>query len=157
MRFHPLFFTLLCLMTAFVGCGESQPSGDTAETTPRADADTDTASGTDEMDRLVLVLQKQKDPDALREDADRIGDALTERLDVPVEVMIPGNYSASVQALVSGQADVAYVSSLPFLLARGRGRATDPGGASDRRPGTSSHRLRLADRGPQGQRARDDR
>lgn len=123
MRFPPLFFTLLCLMTAFVGCGESQPSSDTAETTPQASADADTTTDTDEMDRLVLVLQKQKDPDALREDADRIGEALTERLHVPVEVMIPGNYSASVQALVSGQADVAYVSSLPFLLARRDGNA----------------------------------
>lgn len=74
-------------------------------------------------DKLTFVFQKQKDPDSLREAADKVGAALGESLGVPVDVVVPAGYSASVQALVSQQADVAYVSSLPFLLARRDGGA----------------------------------
>lgn len=104
---------LLLLLTA---CG----SGDDGQAQTPGNGSAQEAAA---PDRLVFVLQKQKDPEALREDAKRIGDALTARLGVPVEVVVPGSYSASVQALVSGQADVAYVSSLPFLLARRDGGA----------------------------------
>lgn len=74
-------------------------------------------------DELVFVFQKQKEPAALRDAADRLGTALGEALKRPVRVVVPLDYSASVQALVSGQADAAYVSSLPFLLARRDGGA----------------------------------
>lgn len=118
---HLRFFSLclVCLTIALVGCGETESNrnGSASPSAPLAGGDEDAP------DRLVFVLQKQKDPEALREDADRIGEVLTDRLGVPVEVVVPGNYSASVQALVSGQADVAYVSSLPFLLARRDGDA----------------------------------
>ncbi len=74
-------------------------------------------------DELVFVFQKQKEPAALREAAQRLGEALEQQLNRPVRVVVPLDYSASVQALVSGQADAAYVSALPFLLARRDGGA----------------------------------
>jgi phosphonate transport system substrate-binding protein len=74
-------------------------------------------------EELVFVFQKQKDPDQLRQAADRLGSALQQELGRPVRVVVPIDYSASVQALVSGQADVAYLSALPFLLARRDGGA----------------------------------
>ncbi|MCG9894148.1 MAG: phosphate/phosphite/phosphonate ABC transporter substrate-binding protein, partial [Fimbriimonadaceae bacterium] len=55
--------------------------------------------------------------------ADAVGRELSSRLGMPVEVRVPADYSASVEALVSSRADVAYVSSLPFLLARRDGQA----------------------------------
>jgi phosphonate transport system substrate-binding protein len=72
---------------------------------------------------LVFVFQKQKDPAELKAAADRFGSLLGKALDRRVRVVVPTDYSASVQALVSGQADVAYMSSLPFLLARRDGGA----------------------------------
>ena len=72
---------------------------------------------------LVFLFQKQQDPAQLRDSAERLGSALTRQLGRPVEVRVPLDYSASVQALVSGQADVAYLSALPFLLARRDGDA----------------------------------
>ena len=106
-----LFLTVLGLL---IGCGQeaSDPSGSSGND----------ASG-EAPERLVFVFQKQKDPASLREASEKVGQALTQRLGVPVEVVVPGGYSASVQALVSGTADVAYVSSLPFLLARRDGGA----------------------------------
>lgn len=74
-------------------------------------------------DELVFVFQKQKEPTALREAAQQLSAALEQQLGRPVRVIVPSDYSASVQALTSGQADAAYLSSLPFLLARRDGGA----------------------------------
>lgn len=93
---HALVLVLICLLAA-----------------PVADA----------REELVFVFQKQADPSQLRQAADRIGGVLQAELGRPVRVVVPIDYSASVQALVSGQADVAYLSALPFLLARRDGGA----------------------------------
>lgn len=72
---------------------------------------------------LVFAFQPQKDPAAIRSAADRVTAALSRSLNRPVEVLIPAAYPATVQALVSRRADVAWLSSLPFLLARRDGGA----------------------------------
>ena len=64
---------------------------------------------------LVFVFQKQKDPTSIKAHADKLAELLSAELKMPVKTQVPGDYSASVQALVSRQADVAYVSSIPFL------------------------------------------
>ncbi|MEM6749139.1 MAG: phosphate/phosphite/phosphonate ABC transporter substrate-binding protein [Planctomycetota bacterium] len=104
---------LLFAVALAAGCDSETPTGDAAEA---AGADTEVA-------KLVFVFQKQKDPDSLAAAAERVSQRLSQRLGVPVEVVVPAGYSASVQALISEQADVAYVSSLPFLLARRDGGA----------------------------------
>lgn len=68
--------------------------------------------------RLIFAFQKQNDPRRLRETADRAAAFLTERVGIETEVLVPASYGASVQALVSNRAHVAYLSSIPFLLAR---------------------------------------
>jgi phosphonate transport system substrate-binding protein len=68
--------------------------------------------------RLVFAFQRQNDPRSVQESANQVADFLTQRVGVPVEVMVPTNYGASVQALISNHAQVAYVSALPFLLAQ---------------------------------------
>jgi phosphonate transport system substrate-binding protein len=107
---HAITATALLAGLLAGGCERSDapPAETTASTAP---------------DKLVFVFQKQKEPADLRHAADQVGAALTASLGVPVEVIVPAGYSASVQALVSQQADVAYVSSLPFLLARRDGGA----------------------------------
>ncbi|TVQ78951.1 MAG: phosphate/phosphite/phosphonate ABC transporter substrate-binding protein [Phycisphaeraceae bacterium] len=77
-----------------------------------------TTSGTSDPAQLVFLFQRQRDPSQTRESADAAAAFLSERLGIPVRAVVPGDYAASVQALVSEQADVAYVSALPFLLAR---------------------------------------
>ncbi len=72
---------------------------------------------------LVFAFQPQRDPASIRAAADRMAAAVAQRLGTPVEVLIPGAYTATVQALVARQADVAWLSSLPFLLARRDGGA----------------------------------
>jgi phosphonate transport system substrate-binding protein len=65
----------------------------------------------------VVVFQKQKDPREIRAAADKVAAELSRRIGIPVEVEIPASYSASVQALVSDRAQVAYLSAIPYLLA----------------------------------------
>ncbi|MCS6987339.1 MAG: phosphate/phosphite/phosphonate ABC transporter substrate-binding protein [Sphingomonadaceae bacterium] len=71
----------------------------------------------------VFAFQPQKDPAGIRRAADEMAAALGARLEREVRVLVPLAYPATVQALVSRQADVAWLSSLPFLLARRDGGA----------------------------------
>lgn len=97
---------LLWAVAGLVGCGGTEES------------ENGTAAGADAPEELVFLFQRQKDPESTRANADAAAAFLSERLGMPVRAVVPGDYAASVQALVSEQADVAYVSALPFLLAR---------------------------------------
>jgi phosphonate transport system substrate-binding protein len=77
----------------------------------------------EEKKPLVFALQKQKDAAKIKDSADAITQELSHALGREVKVLVPGEYSATVQALVSGHADVGYISSLPFLLAKRDGGA----------------------------------
>ena len=105
MRYMPSFTVVLALLL-ISGCGSdvSTPQGDT--------------STGQVPSKLVFAFQKQNDPRRIRETADQAAEFLTERLGIPTEVLIPASYGASVQAVVSNHAQVAYLSSIPFLLAR---------------------------------------
>jgi phosphonate transport system substrate-binding protein len=75
------------------------------------------SSYANEPKSLVFLFQKQKDPLALRSEAEAMAQALSKHIGMPVTAQVPGDYAASVQALVSGTADVAYVDSMSYLLA----------------------------------------
>lgn len=79
---------------------------------------TDKEAGEVIPDKLVFVFQKQKDPKAIKEQADQLANNLSKEIGIPVEVVIPANYATSVQALISKRAHVAYTDALPFILAR---------------------------------------
>ena len=78
----------------------------------------------EEVESLVFVFQKQKNPAELKSASERVGEFLEAELGQPVRVRVPSDYSASVQGLVSKKVDFAYTSSLPFLLARRDGGAS---------------------------------
>lgn len=69
-------------------------------------------------EKIVFVFQKQKNPQEVQEGADKIADYLGGKVGSNIEVLVPSSYGASVQAVVSNKAQLAYVSALPFLLAR---------------------------------------
>lgn len=73
---------------------------------------------------LVFVFQRQKEPDAIRQQAAEVARRLEAKLGRGVRVQVPLDYQASVQALVSKQADVAWLSAIPFLLAQRDGGAS---------------------------------
>lgn len=67
---------------------------------------------------IVFAFQKQKDPRSIADTAKKVSLLLSKELGLPIEVMVPASYGASVQALVSNKAQVAYLSSIPFILAK---------------------------------------
>jgi len=77
----------------------------------------------EDPDQLVFIFQKQKDPARMRAEADELAKDLSEILGISVKAQVPGDYAASVQALVSGTADIAYVDSIAFILANRDGGA----------------------------------
>ena len=104
-RKNSLLF-LLCAGLALTGaaCQETTPPA-TAELSPK-------------LEKIVFAFQKQKDPKSIAATAEKVSAMLSKELGLPVEVMVPASYGASVQALISNKAQVAYLSSIPFLLAK---------------------------------------
>lgn len=76
---------------------------DSAEDTA---GDGDAAVGEDWPDELVLTLQPAEDAAELLDDADVLGELLSERLGVTVTAEVPNDYQAVIVALQSGQADI---------------------------------------------------
>lgn len=106
------YLVSLFILLTFVGCSSESSETASAESRPAGA----TASEIKE-EKLTVVFQKQKNPEELEEAAAKVAAALEADLGMPVEIVIPTSYVASVQALVSGKADVAYLSSIPYLLA----------------------------------------
>lgn len=66
---------------------------------------------------LVFAFQKQKNPDELRQAVEQIKPFLEKEIGKKVEVVIPTSYGVSAQGLISGKIHIAYMDSLPFVLA----------------------------------------
>jgi phosphonate transport system substrate-binding protein len=93
-----------------LGCGSQESTPTSATPAPASKSEA-------APERLIFAFQRQKDPAALKEDADAMGKMLSTNLEIPVDVLVPTSYGATVQALISNRAHVAYLSSLPFMLA----------------------------------------
>ena len=102
---------ILFLLTALTSCLLFSVSH--ANTTPLASAP---------FKKIVFSFQKQKNPMELQSTSDRVARELTKTLSTPVEVVVPSSYGTTAQGLISGSVHVAYMDSLPFVLAN---RETD--------------------------------
>lgn len=67
---------------------------------------------------LIFAFQKQKDPASLQTATKAIADLLSKETGKKIEVLVPTSYSASVQGLISNRVHVAYMDSLPYVLAK---------------------------------------
>lgn len=68
--------------------------------------------------KIVFSFQKQKAPEQLKSASDKMATALSQEIGIPVEVLIPTTYSTAVQGLISNKVHVAYMDSLPYVLAK---------------------------------------
>lgn len=66
---------------------------------------------------IVFSFQKQKDPSTLKASAEKMAEELTKLIGIKVEIYIPQSYGSTVQGLISNKVHVAYMDSLPFILA----------------------------------------
>ena len=81
---------------------------DTDDVDDDAAEDEDAAEEPDEdwPDQLVLTLQPAEDASELLDDADVLGEMLSERLGVEVQAEVPTDYQAVIVGLQSGAADI---------------------------------------------------
>ena len=106
---------ILVLLMGFIALSACDRSDDTdAQTT---DDGTDNEVAAEEIDSLIFAFQPQENPDGLQLDTERFGEFISEQTGFEVEIFLPTNYSAVVEALRSDNADVAYFSGLPYLMA----------------------------------------
>ena len=101
--FHRLTIALALIgAVALVGCDDPEDSG--------ADED-------GEQVELTFAFQPQENPEGMRLDTENFAEFMTDQTGYDVEIFLPTHYSAVVEALRAGNADVAYFSGLPYMMA----------------------------------------
>lgn len=116
------------LLLAACGGGEEEPETEPteaeeteaeeteAEATETEDESDEGAAGEGWPDELILGLVPSQDMDKLVEDADVLGELLSEELGIPVRTEITDDYTALVVAMGTGQAHVGMFG--PIALAQ---------------------------------------
>ncbi len=66
---------------------------------------------------LVFSFQKQKNPEDLKKASSAMSEQLSKKLNQKIEVLIPTSYGTTAQGLISNKVHVAYLDSLPYILA----------------------------------------
>jgi phosphonate transport system substrate-binding protein len=116
-----IWSTFLAASLVLAACGDGddavdEPVDETEDTAEEgaeedgeADATDEEAAGDDRADwpdSLVLTLQPAENPEALIDDAQVLGDLLSDRIGIPVEATVPDDYQAVIVGLQSGAADI---------------------------------------------------
>ncbi|WP_230467136.1 phosphate/phosphite/phosphonate ABC transporter substrate-binding protein [Lujinxingia vulgaris] len=113
-RLHrPSLALLLGASLALTACEKEE--AEPAEVTEEA-AEATEEEAAEEIE-LTFAFQPQENPEGLELDAERMAEFIEEQTGYEVEIFLPTNYSAVVEALRSDNADVAYFSGLPYLVA----------------------------------------
>lgn len=67
---------------------------------------------------IVFSFQKQKRPEDLQVAAAQIAEVLAKEIGKKVEILVPTSYGSTVQGFISKKVHVAYMDSLPYILAK---------------------------------------
>lgn len=70
-----------------------------------------------EVKTLTIAYLPQENPEALLPKAEAISKHLSKKLGMPVKTYVPIDYEAVIEALRAGHAQVAFISSWPYILA----------------------------------------
>jgi phosphonate transport system substrate-binding protein len=111
-------WVLLASATLLVsGCKEKKAD---TETKDQQAEKTDATAQKDDapaIDELVYAFQPQANPEAISPDVEKLGKFLGQKTGIKSKVFLPTNYAGVVEALRSENADVAYFSGWPYLVA----------------------------------------
>lgn len=101
---------LIAFLFLLVGCESDEPT--TSETSSE-----NTEETREEEVTVTFAFQPQENPEGLRLDAERFSEFIAQETGYNVEVFLPTSYSVVVEALRYDNADIAYFSGLPYLMA----------------------------------------
>ena len=115
------------LLVTACGGGDDGDADDTsttgAETTSATDSGTAAGDRADWPDKIVLGLVPSQDVDELVETAKPLADLLADELDIEVESFVPQSYTALVEAMNTGQADIGAFGPIALVQAADRAGA----------------------------------
>jgi phosphonate transport system substrate-binding protein len=110
--------TILLSLSLLVALGGCKKDADKASKEKASSEKSERAEDAPEMpDTLKFAFQPQENPDALAPDAEKLAEYMTEKTGIKSEVFLPTSYASVVEALRSDNADVAYFSGWPYLVA----------------------------------------
>lgn len=66
---------------------------------------------------LVFSFQKQKNPDELKAATKTVSEFLAQKIGKKIEIVVPTSYGSTAQGLISDKVHIAYMDSLPYILA----------------------------------------
>ena len=93
------------LVLSIAGCGGGAQEG---------------GSEAQEPQPLRVGLVPNQNPEKVEAEYAPLGDYLSEKLGQPVELSVPASYTAVVEAMASGELDLAYFGGLTYVQARDR-------------------------------------
>lgn len=67
--------------------------------------------------KIIFSFQKQKNPLELQSTSEKVAAELSKTIGLPIDVVVPSSYGTTAQGLISGTVHVAYMDSLPYILA----------------------------------------
>lgn len=107
-----LLFLATLLVAPAVGCDKTSNQSETDES-----ASAEGSKKPSGPSEVVFAFQPQENPSELRPDAERMAEFMSREIGVDVDVFPATNYAAVVEGLRSENADVAYFSGWPYLIA----------------------------------------
>ncbi len=108
---------LLSLLVALAACEKNEE----AATKDTASADAAETEANDEaestVEKLTFAFQPQENPGGLELSTKKLAEFMTSETGIEAEIFVPTSYAAVVEALRNDNADVAYFSGWPYLIA----------------------------------------
>ena len=114
---HTITLLLALGLVAVTGCDKKGAEKTKAEDEKAESADKEKKKEEPAVETLTFAFQPQANPEALAPDAEKLAAYLSEQTGIESEVFLPTNYAGVVEALRAGNADVAYFSGWPYLVA----------------------------------------
>ncbi|MFP4599830.1 MAG: phosphate/phosphite/phosphonate ABC transporter substrate-binding protein [Persicimonas sp.] len=115
-NFQRLLVLLAAGLLFAAGCEQDQREAD-GEQEGKEVIEEDDEAEEPAVDKLVYAFQPQENPEAITPDAEKLAEYLEEQTGIESEVYLPTNYAGVVEALRAKNADVAYFSGWPYLIA----------------------------------------
>jgi len=112
----PLTTTLALVVTTVLALGTVACDSEGDSTSNNANSQAQ-SSENPTVDKLTFAFQPQENPESLAPDAEKLASFLTDQIGINSEVFLPTTYAGVVEALRSENADVAYFSGWPYLIA----------------------------------------
>jgi phosphonate transport system substrate-binding protein len=91
----------------------------------RVDADAQASAGGQlSLQKLVIALKPDKDPDRMMQERRTLQAFLAEKLGRPVEVIVPLNAGVIMEGFANGTVDLGYLSATEMITSRDQGTAS---------------------------------